>query len=240
MSEEKSSGAIEGKPFNTGRTVAVWPKLHEPDYGSEKYPDKMGSFRTKWRMEADAARAFLAKLEPTKQAVLAWAEEQFAGMNAAQRRKLGSVTFQDPFTEELDKETEEPTGAMLFSAKRRYSFIYKSGQKKGQTGYMKLPVFDSFGERVVKVPKLYSGSLLNMTVKPRGYFVSGSATAGISFDLEAVQIIRVQSGSGGKNADEYGFGNEGDGYGYEPTDEDETETAPKGEDAAPSDQSPEF
>lgn len=227
MSEDKKPRIPN---ITTPRVRLVWPSLTAPDYGTEKFPDPDGSFRTKFVMKLDDpnTRAFLAKLEPLIEQAKEEAQARFDKLKPEQKKKhKHGYNFNDPYTELLDKETEEPTGEIQFSVKRKASWIAKKGKKAGQRVHGKLAIFDGMGEPIVwnedkdeKPPAIFGGTIAKISVSPSIYFVDGTATGGLSLGLESVQIVKLSQGR--KSAADYGFEAEEDGYAYEQADEDET------------------
>lgn len=210
MSDDNEKKRYE--KVTTPRVTLVWPKLHEADFGSKQFPDPEGSFKTKFNMPLDAepTERFLALLRPIHDEAVELGRAEFAKLKAETRKKLKDITVNDLYTELLDKETEEPTGDIQFSAKMKATFTYRKGPKAGQKGKRVCPIFDSFGQRIEKPPVIFGGTIARVTVVPSIYFIPGTGACGVSLNLEAAQIIKLSSAE--RNADSYGFGKEEDGY----------------------------
>ena len=193
-----------------------WPRLNAPDYGSKEYPNPDGSYRVDLILDAKApeTKKFIAALTPHYDTALEEAKQKFAGLSKATRTKLKAVTENPLFTEVFDKETEEPTGEIMFRFKMAASGERKKGPKAGTRWERKPTIFDSKGNRMVKVPDIWSGSEGRISFEVRPYFIPGTAAAGLSFGLEAVKLLALVSG-GERSAEGYGFGDDdGDGYEY--------------------------
>ncbi len=200
--------------MTTPRATFVWPKLSEPDYGSKQYPNPDGVYTTKLRFNEDdpAFQDFRAKIEKAHARAVELAKEQFKELKVATRKKLGEVTINQPFTVVYDQETEEPTGEVEMKVSMKASGTVKKGPRAGKTWERKPTLFDAKGKPMLKVPDIWGGTVgkVSFSFVTDGYFINGTGACGISFQLEAVQIIDLVSG-GTRKADDYGFGEE-DGY----------------------------
>jgi hypothetical protein len=206
--------------INSPALPAAWPKLDKPDYGSKQHPDPDGSYKTGLvgRLDNPAVQALVRKLEPLHAAAVAEAEEQFKQLKIDSRKKLGKVSVNPLYETLYDKETEEPTGEVKFTFKRRASGTFKKGPKTGQKWSHKLAVFDSKGRLMAKVPEIWSGSIIKVQFTASPYFIPGTGVAGLKLGLEAAQLIDLIKG-GERSAKDYGFGEE-DGYEHDGSAED--------------------
>ena len=251
--------------FTTPRGAFVYPKLNEPDYGSKDYPKPEGEYSLKLRMsQADADEFVNSKgkdgrsLQELYDEALREAERQFGELKVESRKKLGSVKPNDLFTIMYDQETEEPTGEVEFKFKMKASGELKKGPRAGQLWSRRPELFDARGVKMKGVvkrdtkgnivkdtagkpvyvfPNIWGGSEGKVSFAVRDYFVAGTAAAGLSLLLSAVQIIELIS-EGSRSADSYGFGEE-EGYGYDPDDyrEDAADSSSEGSDSAGGDTS---
>jgi hypothetical protein len=224
--------------------VFKYPRLNEPDFGTKQYPKPDGAFSVKLVMSLAAAEAFIAKpqkaldgksLADLHAAAIAEGEAKFKELKVDVRKKLKAVTA-NPLFKTLYGDDEEPTGEVEFSFAMKYRVpVWKNGEKTDQKTTRNCVIFDAKGNRMKSPPNIWGGTVGKVSFQPSAYWVAGTGAAGLSMNLEAVQIISLVS-NGEKTADAYGFGEE-DGYTHEePTagkDEFSDET-PKGE-AATSD-----
>ncbi len=198
----------------TPKLAFVWPKLNEPDFGNEKFPKPEGEYSVKLRgsLSDPAVTAFLKVLEPHYAAALANAEEEFKKLKVDVRKKLGKVNPNDLFTTLYDKETEEPTGEIEFKFGMKASGEVKKGPRAGKKWTAKPAIFDAKGKPLVNVPAIWSGTVgkISFEIVEGGYFIPGTAMAGLSLKLKAVQIITLSDGQT-KDAKGFGFGEE-DGF----------------------------
>lgn len=197
-----------------------YPKLNEPDYGTDDYPIEGGAYSVQLVMPADEAKVLIDQLQPHYEKAIAEGQEKFDQLPVAQRKKHGSLKEQMFYTEEFDKETEEPTGNVIFKFKMKAS---GKDKKTGKAWSRKPTIFDAKGKPMIPVPSIWGGTVGKVSFEVGPYFVQGQVMAGISLALNAVQIIDLRSGGGG-DAASHGFGEE-EGYEYSEAD------APK---AAPS------
>lgn len=192
----------------------VYPKLSEPDYGTEKYPKKGGEYSSKQRLElADPeTQKLLDKLQPFYEEALEVGAQQFSELKVADRKKLGEMKSNPLYETEYDEETEEETGFILIKAKMAASYTPKRGPQAGKTKKMKPTIFDARGKPMKNVPDIWGGTIGRLSFYTSPYFVEGQGTAGLSLRLVAAQIIEL-IGPGMGRAEDYGFGDEGeDGY----------------------------
>lgn len=221
--------------FTTPKGSLKWPKLHEPDYGNDQYPDPDGSYKTKLVLKADdkETKALLKALQPLYAEAMALGQEEFKKLKAETRKKLKEVTENQLFTELLDQETEKPTGEIEFSFKMKASGKRKHGPKQGTTWTRKPVIFDAKGKPMVKVPAIYSGTTARVAFEASPYFVPGTGACGLKLGLVGVQVIDLVN-AGGRSAESLGFGAE-EGYEYDESDTvDEEKTDSK--DAASNDE----
>lgn len=212
--------------MTTPRASFKWPKLTEPDYGSNQYPKPDGEYSTKLVFdEADPAfQKFRTKIEKAHAAAVELGKEKFGELKVATRKKLGDITVNEPFTVVYDNETEEPTGEVEMKVSMKASGTVKKGPRAGKSWNRKPQLFDAKGKPMLKTPDIWGGTVgkVSFSFMTDGYFIPGTGACGISFQLEAAQIIDLVSG-GQRKADEFGFEEE-DGYEYEaPADEEEDE-----------------
>jgi len=148
----------------------------------------------------------IAALQPEMEKAIAEAEEKFAQLPVATRKRLKGVSPNPYYTEVFDKETEEPTGQYEFRFKTAASGVNKKGERWERT----VPIFDAKGKPVKNLKEIWSGTVGKVAYSVSPYFVAGSGAAGITLYLEAVQIIELNAG-GGRSASEFGFSEE-DGF----------------------------
>lgn len=196
----------------------LWPKLNEPDYGTDKYPKKDGKYNVKLILEGKEAEALISKLSPHHAEAVAKGKEEYDALPVKARKanEFKEVPFFNP---EYDEETEEETGRYIFNFKMKASGVAKKTGKKWERAPA---IFDAKGHALTgkKIPSIGSGTIgrVNFQVLP---FFTAAVGAGLSLRLEAVQLIDVRS-FGERDAKGYGFGEE---EGFDGSDlEDETFT----------------
>lgn len=207
--------------FTSPIGVFKYPKISEPDYGTKEYPKENGEFSVKLVLEADSAEAksLIAALTPHYEAALAEAQEKFAQLPIASRKKLGKVIANPLFNEVYDKETEEPTGQIEFSIKMKHKVEIKKGPKAGKTLIFWPTVFDAKGLRIPRdgMPAIWGGTTGRVSFEVYPYFVSSSGQGGLGLRMLAVQIVKPVFG-GERTAESLGLGAVEDGYEYDPND----------------------
>lgn len=195
-----------------------WPKIKEPDYGTDKFPDPNGSYKTKivFDRKDPTVDAFLKKIDKAMEQARELAEEKFAELSAKARRKIeddGGIKADAPYADEYDKD-DEPTGNIEMAVKRRASGISK---KTGKPWKATVPVFDAKGKKMRHVPDIWGGSVARLGIELRPYFVEGTGRYGLSRNLDVVKLISlVQGGDGASKYDmEEEEGYDGNDYDYE-------------------------
>jgi hypothetical protein len=221
--------------FTTPIGVFRFPKLTEPDFGSEKYAKKDGEYSVQlvFRHGSEPMRKLEKTLAPFYEKALENAERAFKELGVKARKEFEKKNVKGPvpnglYSEIYDKETEEPTGEVCFKFSMKASGQYKKGPKAGK-GWTRKPVlFDAAGKRITNIKDIWGGTRgrVSFTVGEGGYFVEGTAAAGLKLYLDAVQIIELVS-EGGKSAEGYGFGAE-EGYTHEEQGPFQDETASEG------------
>lgn len=187
----------------TPRGVAIWPRLNEPD---TKY-DSAGVYEAK--IAIDGSDAGLAKLQAqVEQIIDAKYDEVVAELTAAGKAGLAKkVTKVSPFKAEEDPETGDETGRVIIKGKMKASGISKKTNKP----WKRRPnIFNGQGVLIQNPPKIGGGSILKLNVELSPYYNASDKVVGVSFRLEAVQVIKLVS-FGAADAASCGFGAEDDG-----------------------------
>lgn len=209
--DKKRRNPIVTSPLGTWR----YPKLTEPDYGTEQYPNPDGSYSVQLVLPKDSEEfaSFMEQLKPHFDAAVALGKERFKELPIDQRKRYKQVTVQDPYRVIYDKETELPTGDVFFKIGMKASGEYKKGPKVGQRWNRVPVVFDASGKRMMPVPQIWSGTKGRLACELVPFFVSKDGSCGLSLRLSAAQVVDLVSASE-RSADQYGFGKE-EGYRYE-------------------------
>lgn len=189
--------------FMTPRGVSIFPNIHRPS-------QKFGKFECKLRL--DPADEQLKKLVAEAEKML---DEFVAGLKKEliekkKAAKVKELKVAPIVQEEYDDEGNE-TGFVLLKA----TAAAEGKRKDGTTFKRTIRVFDARNKAIEKVPAIYGGSELKMAGVAFPYYSPSNNQAGITFRLEAVQLLKLV-GAGG-SAERYGFGVEEDGYAYEET-----------------------
>lgn len=211
--------------------VFVYPKLNDPDYGTEEFPKPDGEFSIKLRanLEDPDVQAFIAKWQPMHDEAIKNAEAEFKKLKVEQRKKLGKITVNPLYTEIYDEETEEPTGEIEIKFAMKFSGEFKKGPKQGQKWYRRPDIFDAKGNKMKPAPAIWGGTVgrvafevgLNKEQQP-GYFIPATGASGLTLRLKAARIIELVS-AGERDASSYGFEEE-EGYTYDPASVQKDET----------------
>lgn len=218
--------------LNTPPLTLKWPKLNEPDFGSDKFPDKDGSYNTRAVMDENDPLVikFKDRLDELMERAREIAEQKFAELPVKARKQIeaksGGIQPDLPYSPVYDEETEEPTGEIEIRFKRKYSGTYKNGPKKGKKWYASINLFDSAKppKPLKKGVQIWGGTtaIINATFEP--YFVEGTGAYGLQRKLNAVQVLTLVSSGGERSASAYGFEGSDDGFDSSDIEVDDTET----------------
>lgn len=182
-------------------TAIGYQSLNSPD---DKY-NKAGEYKTKLAFDPDtdgldALRAQVETLidEKYDEIVEALKEDGKAG----KAKKITKRDIDDHFKAEEDEDTGDETGRVYITAK-----MTASGQGKKGPWTRTLSIFDAKGKKLSKPPIIGSGSELKLSLELFPYYAASDQEVGVSFRLEAVQVIKLVS-RGARDAAGYGFGEE--------------------------------
>nr|WP_294850076.1 hypothetical protein [uncultured Sphingomonas sp.] len=216
---------VAGPTFTTPKGPFIWPRLNEPD---TKH-DAAGVYECKVELNLDDAlvQKIKAKAQELAEAKFAEVKEQFADdskvffdedaydakvaeLKAAGKKalaeKLKLITLVEPMAPEIDDEGDE-TGSVMIKAKMKASGVYKSGPKTGQRWERRPNVYDAKGTALKKLPSIGGGTIGKMNIELNPYYAANDGKVGVSFRLNAVQVIELVE-FGGKSASGFGFGEE--------------------------------
>jgi hypothetical protein len=181
---------------------ALWCKIFVPD---TKYKAE-GEYSTKMVLPADEAGELIDILK--EEVEIIW-NETIPGLKPAVAKQMARSY---PFTDELDEETGDETGNLIFKFTTRAS--YK--KKDGSTGENSVALFDASGKAIPKgaSPRIGNGSLIKVSATVIPFSSPGTKKIGVSLRLRAVQLVQLEEYAGGDGGS-YGFG-ASDGYTYKP------------------------
>jgi hypothetical protein len=205
----------------TPRGIFRYPALDKPDFGNEEFPKPQGVYKVQLILTEQEAEPLIAKLAPLYDQAVAEGNEKFKGLKVEQRKKLKELKVNDLYAQEYDRETEEPTGNLIF----KFEMNASGENKKGEKYTRKPAIFDAKGKPMVKVPSIWGGTEGKVSFEAVPYFIAGTGAAGLKLRLNAAQIIELVSG-GQRAASDYGFGEED---GFEAGDQTEEDTPFKDE-----------
>lgn len=198
--------------LKTPRGTLKWPKLNEPDHGTEKFPCKnpAGEYKTKLVLDRNdpGVEAFLDKIDKAMERAEELASEKFKDLPLKTRKALeakGGITADLPYQEIYDEDTEQPTGQVEILFKMQAGGVRKKdGKKWSQTPGL----FDSKKQPLSRKIVIWGGStaVVNFDLEP--YFIEGTGKFGVSKRLQAVQVLQLVSAGGSKSASSYGFDEE--------------------------------
>lgn len=204
MAEKKKPNPIYTSPIGFAQK---WAKVVTPDdyQGQRKYKINMA-------FDAEDAEKITGK---TYEAAVKEAEKLYALAKDAAKKKgkpLPAFSQAEPFFSEIDTESGEETGRVVFKFGSNAEYEDK---KTGETKKLYVAHFTASGKAIPQSEKKepWAGSRLRIAYSLIPYCNVGAKNYGVSLRLQAIKVIElVQGGSGSENADRYGFGDEEEGY----------------------------
>jgi hypothetical protein len=188
--------------------VAVFPWLTKPD---TKFRAE-GQYKVTLRVSEDEAEALKKQidslseeaLKETKKDLTKKLNEAATGRDKAKyKQAIESLEVNTPYSEAVDDEGNT-TGELEF----RFSTSAVVKRKDGSTEPKALIFVDAKKQRF-NPPSVYGGSVLRIAYSASPYYVAARNSVGVSLYIQAVQVIKLVSGS--DSGDGFGFGEE-DGF----------------------------
>ena len=182
--------------------TALWPKLTEPETKFD--PDGVYSVRLSLPEGSPEAEQIIAAVNEAREEALDMAKEQ---------GKRGRIKEADPpYAQEYEKDSDTPTGNLLFNFKMKAS----GTTREGRVWNRRPNIFDAHRNPIKPEDiDIWSGTKLRVAYTADPFFVAALG-AGVSLRLQAVQILELVQG-GERTAASYGFEDE-EGYTAEPED----------------------
>lgn len=189
----RTSTAIE---MRSPRGISIYPKLNKPD---TKF-DPAGVYEVKLAMDGNdpQVQAFVRRLEKVRDDKFAELVKQLtAEKKAAKAKELkpGKVV-----TIEVNDETGDETGRVIFKAKMKATGV----RKDGTTWTQKPAIFDAKGTELKNPPSIGGGSELKLSVAVDAFLMETSKEVGLSIRLKAAQVLKLVQ-FGARDFAGYGF-----------------------------------
>lgn len=191
--------------YTSPKGSALFARVVDVDYGTEKYPDPKGSFNITLALDEAEAQRLESMLEDEVAEARVFADNAFAELKPQSQKKLGEVKFNELGPEEYDRDGNL-TGRRLFRFKTG-AFYEKNGKKLQR----RVPLFDSMQQAVSLKEEPGNGSIVRVSFTCNPYFVEGQGMGGLSLYLDALQIIKLNK-AGERSASDYGFAAEEGGF----------------------------
>ena len=192
MSKEK----VTYQKAITPKGTLIYPWLTKPD---TKF-NPVGEYRTTLAIPAENCEEFTKKLDKILEDFYKQSVEE------AKPQDKKKIEKEEPYQPQYDDDGNE-TGVFLFKAKLKAELTSKSGETFKQT----VKLFDAQGNPLPTSVSPYGGTQAKLSVEIIPYLMPATKKCGLSLRLKAVQVLQLVSGSGGGNADSFGFGKE-DGF----------------------------
>lgn len=190
--------------FTSPVATLGWPAaIDVPDthFSDEKNENDKGDFKARIVMDKDSpeCKKFLAELEAL------YEQGYQEACTANNKKSLKTDDDSRPWAEEKDRDTDEPTGNMVF----RFKLKARVEKKDGTFFDQRPKVFGSDAKLLSNVPPIGPGSKVQIAGQVHCWFTS---KFGMTLWLEGVKLVElVEKNSGGTAAD-YGFEAEEGGY----------------------------
>jgi len=172
--------------------IAVYPRLNQPD---TKF-DELGAYKADIAVPSEEAKPLIAKLQ---------------AIHKAHTGKAAPAASNPMFMQEVDKETGEATGRVIFKFR-----VKNRMTKRGDLWDRQPKVFDAKGSLLTTVPNIGGGSTLKVFFEIYEWKTS-DGKPGVSLQPIKVQLIDLQEFSGGDDQnpfeEEEGFTADTDTFG---------------------------
>lgn len=187
--------------MTTPRVTFGWSNLSTPDttYADKENPNDLGKYKVRVSLPKDDPRALklMGELEPM------WLQhlEETAAETGKPIKLLKYDADSIPWGDELDKESGDPTGNVVF----RFALKARTVSKSGKV-YDKRPVvYSSDLKPMVPVPNIGPGTegRISFDVYPWA-----AAKVGMSLQLVGVQILKLVERGGSSDPESCGFESE--------------------------------
>ena len=168
--------------------TAKYAHLNEPN---KRFEPEFGTYSCDLVIDKDQAEMLKNTLRPLYEEELKQVQEENQG------KKIEQKEF--PIKEE--------EGGFLVKSK-----LKAGGRRRDGSEYsLSIALFDASGKPLPADVKVWGGSKVNLAFRPR-FWYTAMAGFGVSFDLQAVQVLELQNGGvSGVAADAFGFTSE-EGY----------------------------
>ena len=168
--------------------TAKYAHLNEPN---KRFEPEFGTYSCDLVVDKDQAEMIKNTLRPLYEEELKQVQEEHQG------KKIEQKEF--PIKEE--------EGGFLVKSK-----LKAGGRRRDGSEYtLSIALFDASGKPLPADVKVWGGSKVNLAFRPR-FWYTAMAGFGVSFDLQAVQVLELQNGGvSGVAADAFGFTSE-EGY----------------------------
>lgn len=193
--------------FRTPKGVAVYPRLKDPD---TKFHDE-GQYKADLKVPADVAKPFIDK----------WREQYKTWTKKALNKKPDRSDRNAFYYFETDEDGDE-TGFVIFKLRVKNKIT-----KRGDLWDRRPAQFDAKGKPIAS-PKNVGGGTTMIVAGEVYLWETPSGGKGMSLQPEGIQILDLKEFTGGKSADDFGFGAE-DGF------EDDGEDTPFGDETGDDD-----
>lgn len=191
--------------YTSPKGSALFARVIDVDYGTEKYPDPKGSFNITLALDESEAQHLESMLEDEVAEARIYADNAFAELKPQSQKKLGEVKFNELGPDEYDRDGNL-TGRRLFRFKTG-AFYERNGKKLQR----RVPLFDAMQQPVSLKEEPGNGSIVRVSFTCNPYFVEGQGMGGLSLYLDALQIIKLNK-TGERSASDYGFDSEEGGF----------------------------
>ena len=212
---------MENLTINTPVGRASYPHITNPDsyMGKEQYKLKLILDPQKPEVQTfiDKVNGFVTAAKAEASAGL---KEEIAGLDPASKnpktqKQVKTITgqledidtdYRSPLTEEFDRDTDEPTGNVIFDMKSNASFVNK---KTKEVVKLVPKLWDADGVPIRgERPDIKGGSML--AAKTTLYAYAAGFGCGTSARLADIQVVKLAQGGG--SGSDAGFGKVAGGF----------------------------
>ena len=178
--------------------IAKYPWLNKPD---TKF-DPQGVFRVSLLLDPKEHKEFLERLDAMVDQSVAEAKKE---LQKKRPQDVAKLIEKPAYEKEYDSEGVE-TGMVEVKFKMKHIINTKNGDM-----VLTPDIFDAKGKVIDRSEvKIFGGSKLRINFTPNPYYMASTKMAGVSMQLNAVQVIELAER--GADSSFYGFGEVEDGF----------------------------
>lgn len=198
MAKEKELASCFKKMYVTPQGEASYPHIAEPQ---TKFNED-GVYDVTMYFDEQSGGKLLEQLNDAYNQASIEAKEKYEEQKPQYKKDNPQINYEPFYREEVDDDGVS-TGRIFVKFKCKA----KIKTRDNKIFEKKVAIYDRYNQPMPneKAKKVSSGSIMKVAFKASPYFVPAGCKAGISLQLEAVQVIEAKEWDGTRSAADYGF-----------------------------------